>query len=164
MRESRSGILAFCRKVVSERMGRMDRSPTFLSHQKSCQLPRIRCLDSFKCAGKGVGGQNGITFVWEFWDRALDSQFVTWFQTVDVVRCKTVVVFLDKEGQLSRSVRPRNGCVWSDYWFPLCVLKSLGVGGLDNDAGGERKQRGLVIVQLEDKPGRVTTSVVKVVE
>ena len=51
-----------------------------------------------------MGGKNWITFVGEFWDRAFDSQFVTGFQIVYVFGCKTVVVFLDKEGQLSGGI------------------------------------------------------------
>jgi len=82
---------------------------------------------------------------------------------MDVCGRETVLVFLDEEGQLSRSIRPGNGRVWSDYGFSLRVLESLGVRGFDYDAGGEGKQRGLVVVQLEDKPSCATVSVVEAV-
>jgi hypothetical protein len=52
----------------------------------------------------GVGGHNTITFVGEFWDRALDCQFVTGHQFVDVFGGETIVVFLNKERQLSGSI------------------------------------------------------------
>ena len=52
----------------------------------------------------GVGGHSTITFVGEFWDRALDCQFVTGHQFVDVFGGETIVVFLNKERQLSGSI------------------------------------------------------------
>lgn len=45
-----------------------------------------------------MSGQNWTTFVGEFLDRALDRQFITRLQSVDVSGCEAIVVFLDKEG------------------------------------------------------------------
>ena len=89
--------------MISERTSRIGKSPTFLIRQRSYRLPQIRCLHDFRHR-IGVGGHNTITFVGEFWDRALDCQFVTGNQFVDVFGGETIVVFLNKERQLSGSI------------------------------------------------------------
>jgi hypothetical protein len=52
----------------------------------------------------GHGGMVEVTFVWELWDWALDRQFATRLQSMDIFRGETVLVSLNKEGQLPRGI------------------------------------------------------------
>ena len=70
---------------------------------------------------------------------------------MDVFGGETVLITLDKEGQLPRGIRPRNRRIRSDYGFSFCIRESPGVGGFHDHAGGNGEKRRFVVVQLEDE-------------
>ena len=57
---------------------------------------------------------------------------------VNVLRSLALIVLLDEQGQLTLLVGGRDRSVRADNGPALGVIESLGVGGLDKEAGSNR--------------------------
>ena len=96
------------------------------------------------------------TFIRELRDRALDAERVADLEVVDVLRGVAGVVFLDEERELAGGVGLGDGGVRAHDGAAFGVREGGGVGGADEEAGGDGEERGFVVRELEDEAAWVS--------
>lgn len=97
------------------------------------------------------------TFVWELRDRSLDTQLVTRFHLMDILRRIPAVVFLDQESEYAWFVGHRDWGVWPDDGFAFVVFECAWVivwevfWRTDDEAGSDGEEGGFVVREFEDE-------------